>query len=505
MTDLNRQIRDFVKKGKFEEALKICDSLIEYSPKTAGFWLDKAGVLFNWKKYDQALATVEQAIKRGAKWNPKAWLLKASSLLILGQLDDAIKAAEQTIKRARKKAHFGRYLWRGWGVKAKALEEKGHLQAAHAAALQSWELNPDPVGNRLMKALIDRISPQAQFEKFNKLFRQKNFEEALVLAEWCIEVYPKNAKFWKKQVQLVKEELKDAPPKHATPVGTSTQIDEPSSVTPRAAIPSMEDLLEDPESVMEIREFAKGVLKILQKSKNASPSLQPSSSEPPPPQSQPSVSDPPPPDSDISDEVEGFPLDSARIVAAEQLVGTIVPIGDTSPQKPDSVKALHGKVIKAGHLIRDNELQAAQELMEEVIHVDAGFLPAWQMLVSISLKQKNFTKAKDAAIESLRLDPNKATGWVLLSNAHFKLELFQEALNCAHKAISVSPTYSGWLAMGASYYMLDEFDNAEKALRNAIDLEPQSKTAWRLLVGTYDKLKNEKQAQYARQKLQELS
>jgi tetratricopeptide (TPR) repeat protein len=143
--------------------------------------------------------------------------------------------------------------------------------------------------------------------------------------------------------------------------------------------------------------------------------------------------------------------------------------------------------------------------MEEVIHVDAGFLPAWQMLVSISLKQKNFTKAKDAAIESLRLDPNKATGWVLLSNAHFKLELFQEALNCAHKAISVSPTYSGWLAMGASYYMLDEFDNAEKALRNAIDLEPQSKTAWRLLVGTYDKLKNEKQAQYARQKLQELS
>ncbi|MDD1673399.1 MAG: tetratricopeptide repeat protein [Methanomicrobiales archaeon] len=91
---------DLNKKGKYEEAVKVCSQAIELDPTSADAWLCKCNGLKGMGKDEEALECYNQALKIDPK-SVQAWVNKGNLLFKMHREDEAIEAIEKA-RKARK-------------------------------------------------------------------------------------------------------------------------------------------------------------------------------------------------------------------------------------------------------------------------------------------------------------------------------------------------------------------------------------------------------------------
>lgn len=83
---------------KYDEALRVCDKILENDNKNIDIWLWKANILFLISnKYEEAIKCYDEAIATGIK-NNKLWEYKGDYLKALGRYKEAIECYNESIK-----------------------------------------------------------------------------------------------------------------------------------------------------------------------------------------------------------------------------------------------------------------------------------------------------------------------------------------------------------------------------------------------------------------------
>ncbi|HVN96689.1 MAG TPA: tetratricopeptide repeat protein [Syntrophorhabdaceae bacterium] len=83
--------------GNEKQMLAFVEKSIKEHPKNATLWAAKGNVLFNLKKYDEALSAFETAISLNPDF-ADAWAMKSSTLVFLKRYDEALISVDKAIQ-----------------------------------------------------------------------------------------------------------------------------------------------------------------------------------------------------------------------------------------------------------------------------------------------------------------------------------------------------------------------------------------------------------------------
>ena len=170
--------------GRWEEAIKAYDEVIEHSPaKAPGAWMDKAMC------YSEGLGTINESIDAcvmAAELIPvddienqsTIWSGMAKSLSDSGRYEEALQAYEKAIELNPKDAHG----WPNWSGKAYALYVLGRYNESIEASDAAIEMLPE--------------HPDIWVLKGNSLYHLGRYEEALEAYDKALEFNPKEGAAW---------------------------------------------------------------------------------------------------------------------------------------------------------------------------------------------------------------------------------------------------------------------------------------------------------------------
>lgn len=179
----------------------------------------------------------------------------------------------------------------------------------------------------------------------------------------------------------------------------------------------------------------------------------------------------------MSDIMSGPPVDRAPTEAALRLINAgraddaIGVLGQFLAEHPTDVTTIG--LLSLAHL-RARRWAEALAAADEAIGFDPGYLPAWQRRGIALIELDRMGEAREAAVEYLRLAPDQ---W----HAHYTMARVlrpvrgrrQEALGHASRAVELAPDDAdAHNLLGVVYRAIEDRDNAERAYRTALAIDP---------------------------------
>lgn len=141
------------------------------------------------------------------------------------------------------------------------------------------------------------------------------------------------------------------------------------------------------------------------------------------------------------------------------------------------------------------KLDEAIRHYEKAISLAPDFYPAHNNLGSAYLAQSNFTGAQTQFEAALRLNQSDAEAHLNLANVLLLTKKYDDALINVEEGLRRAPTSPfGMFLLGSIYERLGKFPESERALRQALDLDPHLGNAHLELVNLYLAEKNRPQA-----------
>jgi tetratricopeptide (TPR) repeat protein len=112
-------------------------------------------------------------------------------------------------------------------------------------------------------------------------------------------------------------------------------------------------------------------------------------------------------------------------------------------------------------------------------------MSATRMYMGVSevyISSGNYKKAENALMEALRVDPNQVACLKKLTTVYQRIGRPEAALETSQKVTVLEPKDPmGFLVMGTLALQLNRFDQAESALRRAVELAPRASVGYREL------------------------
>lgn len=156
--------------------------------------------------------------------------------------------------------------------------------------------------------------------------------------------------------------------------------------------------------------------------------------------------------------------------------------------------------------LRDGQLLQARITLEQALSFAQDQPHYWNSLGLVELQLRQFQKAQETFRKAIALNPHYADAYNNLGVALGQSNQWQEAIGAFEKALGI-PTYNTpevvYQNMGWSYYNLGRYEEAERALKSALQIDPKLATAHHTLGLLYEKQGRQKEALEAyRQALQ---
>jgi len=134
-------------------------------------------------------------------------------------------------------------------------------------------------------------------------------------------------------------------------------------------------------------------------------------------------------------------------------------------------------------------LDRALELAKQAVALDDSVPQTYWALGFVYLWQKEYAKAKEAALQAIRIAPNYADGYGLLGLINSNLGNAEKAIELNDKAVRLNPYYSFeyLIPYGIAYYTLGDYDAAITVLEQARRRNANSEPVRELLAASYVK------------------
>ncbi len=130
---------------------------------------------------------------------------------------------------------------------------------------------------------------------------------------------------------------------------------------------------------------------------------------------------------------------------------------------------------------RNGDLQAALQHYQKALQIAPDFYPALNNLGAIYLRQKDITRAKDAFLRLLTLNPDDAEPYINLGHALYQEGQYPPAIERLQEGLKRSPRSAlGHFLLGCAYMKLEDLEKAEPNLKMAYSLDPAGMASARL-------------------------
>lgn len=120
-----------------------------------------------------------------------------------------------------------------------------------------------------------------------------------------------------------------------------------------------------------------------------------------------------------------------------------------------------------------NEPSRARESALQAIKLRPGDAFAWNNLACANWRLGRWDEAFEAAERAVDLDSGLIDGWNTLGDLYHSTEDFKNAVKCYSKAVEIdSFFFDGWMNLAASYCSTDEFDQTLRCYERAVRIDP---------------------------------
>lgn len=159
---------------------------------------------------------------------------------------------------------------------------------------------------------------------------------------------------------------------------------------------------------------------------------------------------------------------------------------------------LYLQIRQLGYVPSSESTARALELAKRVVELDPQFSEGWSELARSYIyygnwnsvdaeEEKNVIElAIGAANKAVALNPSDATAWMSIAQTMIDGLNWKEALQAHERATAIAPKdYRVWFSLGYYYTLLGWFDDADRALAKAVEIDPADAVTYSVLGRSY--------------------
>jgi len=153
-----------------------------------------------------------------------------------------------------------------------------------------------------------------------------------------------------------------------------------------------------------------------------------------------------------------------------------------------------------------NRPEEAEKNLQQAIALRPDYWNGYLMLANFYNRQNRGREAIEQLKRVIELTPDNATAYSNLGAEYIDLgdqALYPQADDALNRSLKIAPTYSAYANLGALYYMEKRYADAVQSLKHALALNDKDWRVWANLFVCYAWLKDERNAEEARQKTAE--
>ena len=446
--------------GKYEDALASCEQAILLRQRDPVIWADHSGVLLQMKKYPEAIASAEKSLG----FNPKTSLALTYQCMAFAALGRSEEALDECAQALRVDGNWGRrspaLAWVNRGLIFSQLGQYDQALIAYDRALLMEPKDPQTQAYRC--DTLSKLGKQAEAiascdQAVAKSGKGSEQSAALALAnraganrqlnqldtavadyDRAISLNPNDPNLWTSQATVLEQlsQFQQA----LTSYDRAVQLNPKSSLALVGRC-TMLNVLSQHEKALEACEQAiqgDGVW-------NATGAAQAWNQR--------------------SKAMTGLGKYEEALASSQRATGI----------KPDYTEAWSDRAVVLWYLKQYDEAIAATQ---EAIRLDPNYAKAWLNQGGILRTQKKYAAALTAYDTALKLDPTNSDGWANRSALLWRLKRYPEALVAADKAIQFNPkSFQGWHNRGVVLIELGRYGEALIAYDRAVEINPKSAEA----------------------------
>ncbi|CUU10940.1 Tetratricopeptide repeat-containing protein [Candidatus Kryptobacter tengchongensis] len=150
---------------------------------------------------------------------------------------------------------------------------------------------------------------------------------------------------------------------------------------------------------------------------------------------------------------------------------------------------------------QENDLYPAIIYFSKAVSLDSNFVLAYERLFDIYRIQGNWADARTVLETALSGGNDFWIIRILLAQAYNELKLYDKAIESLTKAISYNPlNYEQYVYLGVVYSNVGRFEDAERVLKKAAEINPDRKEAYQELKRVEELKKQKKQDEKLKEK-----
>ncbi|CUS99269.1 Tetratricopeptide repeat-containing protein [Candidatus Kryptobacter tengchongensis] len=150
---------------------------------------------------------------------------------------------------------------------------------------------------------------------------------------------------------------------------------------------------------------------------------------------------------------------------------------------------------------QENDLYPAIIYFSKAVSLDSNFVLAYERLFDIYRIQGNWADARTVLETALSGGNDFWIIRILLAQAYNELKLYDKAIESLTKAISYNPlNYEQYVYLGVVYSNVGRFEDAERVLKKAAEINPDRKEAYQELKRVEELKKQKKQDEKPKEK-----